>query len=118
MNRLNLCERHASPKAGRVPSILLPVMLAMLALTACDRRDPPAEPVPSSPPPNTAAPTPQGPSSAPAVPGSSPSTSGGMTDPSKGPGTEMMEKGGTESGMVGGASGTAESSASKEQKEK
>jgi hypothetical protein len=60
-----------------------------------------------------------------------------MTDASKGPGTDVTEKGGPETGMVGGASGTvasggkpgsgtdagagtgaAESSTSKEEKEK
>jgi hypothetical protein len=106
MIRKEILERLAasSHAMGRIPSILLPVALAMLAFTACDRRDPQVEPAPSSPPPNTAAPTAQNP-----APTSGGSTSGDMTDPSKGPGAEVTEKGGTESGMAGGASGTVSS---------
>jgi len=80
-------------------TVLLPMALALFALTACDRRDPPVEPVTSSPPPNTAAPTAQ----TPAPPAAD------MTDPAKGPATDVTQKGEPETGMAGGASRTVAS---------
>jgi hypothetical protein len=75
---------------------LLPIALAMLSLTACDRREAPDEPVSKRDTPTNTAPTAQYPSRSPT----------NMSDPSKGPGTDVTEKGGAETGMVGGASGT------------
>lgn len=112
MNRRSVFE---TAKVPRMQSVLLPMALALFALTACDRRDPPVEPVTSSPPPNTAAPTVQTPTP----------PAADMTDPAKGPAPEVPQKGGPETGMVGGAAGTgtdagagtgaAQSSDSKEQ---
>lgn len=77
-------------------SLLLPLAVA-IGLSACDRRDAPIESA-STPgaPPNTASPTAQ-------YPARPPSDIG---DPSKAPGIEVTEHEGTETGMVGGASGT------------
>lgn len=96
MNRKSVSNPVRVP---RMPSVLLPITLALLALTACDRRDPPVETVTRTPPANTAAPTAQTPTP----------PAADMTDPAKGPGQEVTEKGGTETGMVGGASGTVAS---------
>ena len=96
MNRKSVSEPVNGP---RLQAILLPMALALFALTACDRRDPPVEPVTSSPPPNTAAPTTQTPTP----------PAADMTDPAKGPAEAVTEKGGSETGMVGGASGTVAS---------
>jgi len=74
MNRKSVSE-PAKVKVPRMQSVLLPMALALFALTACDRRDPPVEPVTSSPPPNTAAPTAQTPTP----------PAADMTDPAKGP---------------------------------
>jgi hypothetical protein len=110
MNRAEVSEQRwtSRPTIGaRRRPILLPVALAMLALTACDRRDPSVGSTPA--PSNTAAPTSQYPAPGSSAAGSSAPRSSDMTDPSKGPGTEVTEKGGTETGMVGGASGTTAS---------
>ncbi len=98
MNRKSVSE-PVKVKVPRMQTVLLPMALALFALTACDRRDPPVEPVTSSPPPNTAAPTAQ----TPAPPAAD------MTDPAKGPATDVTQKGEPETGMAGGASRTVAS---------
>jgi len=112
MTRADVSEQFATsrPSVGerKWRPLMLPVALAMLALTACDRRDPPIESTPA--PSNTAAPTSQYPAPGSSAPSSSASRSSDMTDPSKGPDTEVTEKGGTETGMVGGEAGTVPSS--------
>jgi hypothetical protein len=78
-------------------SLLLPLAIG---LSACDRRHAPVEPASTpSAPANTASPTAEQPARPP----------GDISDPSKGPGAEVTEQKGTETGMVGGASGTVAS---------
>jgi hypothetical protein len=86
-------------KALPVSMLLLPLALA-IGLSACDRRDAPVEsPSTSTTPPNTASPTAANPARPP----------NDVSDPSKGPGVEVTEEKGTETGMVGGESGTVAS---------
>lgn len=97
----------------RLGTTLLPIVVAMFSLTACERREPPEKPMPRGDTTSSTAPTAQ-------YPARSPSD---MTDSSKAPGTDVTQKSGTETGMPGAGSGTsagagtgaAESTPSKEE---
>ena len=87
----------------RVGTTLLPIVVAIFSLTACERREPADKPMSRSETPSTTAPTAQ----YPARPESD------MTDPSKRPGTDTTEKSGGPS--AGAGTGAAEPSTSKEE---